>query len=122
MQEIAQSGLCQVFDIKKSQTKADYVDMSGSMLLCVLKKEAMKGKLWLNLSLLTLIRSLLTLIRSLYTHTGKLWHECLDLVVQWNNEQVLKQVTCMYPTPHMRVSSSSHACILLLTCMYPPPH
>jgi hypothetical protein len=31
LQEIAQSGLCQVFDIKKSQTKADYVDMSGSM-------------------------------------------------------------------------------------------
>ena len=65
LQEIAQSGLCQVFDIKKSQTDADYVDMSGSMLLCVLKKEALKGKLW---------------------------HECLELVVQWNNEQVLKQV------------------------------
>jgi hypothetical protein len=31
-------------------------------------------------------------------------------------------LTCMYPPPHMHISSSSHACILLLTCMYPPPH
>jgi hypothetical protein len=29
---------------------------------------------------------------------------------------------CMYPPPHMHVSSSSYACILLLICMYPPPH
>jgi len=28
--------------------------------------------------------------------------------------------TYMYPPPHMHVSSSSYACILLLICMYPP--
>jgi hypothetical protein len=63
--EIAQSGLIQVFDIEKSQTTQDYVDMSGAMLLCALKKEIMKGKQW---------------------------HECLALVVQWNHEQILRQV------------------------------
>jgi hypothetical protein len=63
--EISQSGLIQVFDIKKSQTKEDYVDMSGAMLLCALKKEILKGKQW---------------------------HECLALVVQWNHEQILRQV------------------------------
>ena len=29
---------------------------------------------------------------------------------------------CMYPPPHIHVSSSLSACILLLMCMYPPPH
>ena len=29
---------------------------------------------------------------------------------------------CMYSPPHIDVSSSSYACILLLLCMYPPPH
>ena len=63
--EISQCGLCEVFDIHKSQEEEEYIDLSGAMLLCAIKKEIANGKQW---------------------------HECLPLVVQWNHEHILKQL------------------------------
>ena len=63
--EISQCGLCEVFDIRKSQQDEEYIDLSGAMLLCAIKKEIANGKQW---------------------------HECLPLVVQWNHEHILKQL------------------------------